>query len=811
MAKINIRESLSKRDLISDNKYDLRNTYDSLNLSNKQKARIAEALYNNKPNKYIYSLLNNKLNENMFIDEFSRYSEEYEKLDRVSTFLTAMSPNKYYYYVGNTYFDFGQDWKWTTILAKTPRGDSYQALSPRQQEDILLARSDEELERLARQILASDFCPDKKSVNEDMHDENSYKYFALMFYDFDPESGPDADRFSVSDVGQFSSKKEAEDNWRDILSKDKWAYVTEISEDEYNYHQELIKFYNEHPGYMDYEYYADKGFMQEGFSTKDYKLGDIVTWHNDRYVIIDDENEGDLLVLRPLDKFQDSDFDDISSGDSSEDVFLSKYQLAKPLTSYLNEGIDDTLNRLGGPVAFRRELMATIDAYPGIEENIEELADMMYNMYKDVISIEELESAIEYMIDDALESYPVNESKYINEDNEEIGTIEKEALKEAFDADRVKKRIAYTTEFDNGHVFHNDYFRASSAEAEEMARQKSIENPGKVFYVQYDNVMEPCSDIMWKNGKKINESKSTDLEDDIYNDNGVEEGDRFFADGKDYIWEERIAGPIHLDFDNWAVWSARESVSIFDYATEKPDGGYDVDKDAFMKAYMEAPVVYFVVDEDTGFIDWGPCDTDIEAKDFLNSKVEDWEDDTNEPLSEDYGYTHRCPKCGDDTGEKLETDSYGHKTFRCASCGYDSENESEWAMLDESVINEDMSEEDYDEFFSIVDKIGPAINAAGGDMDDINGNLSHPYEDEDRIRIAFVSTVDKKDTKKFVKTVEAEIEKALQTTRFNRVRDIYVYQLSGSDLQMRVPASLRSEFSKKFSMFEIDIRASADL
>ena len=301
------------------------------------------------------------------------------------------------------------------------------------------------------------------------------------------------------------------------------------------------------------------------------------------------------------------------------------------------------------------------------------------------------------------------------------------------------------------------------------------------------------------------------IDDTDFNDVEVEEGNRFFADGKDYIWEERIAGPIHLDFDNWAVWSARESVNIFDYATEKPGGGYEVDRDAFMKAYMEAPVAYFVVDEDTGFIDWGPCDTDIEAKEFLNSKVEDWEDDTNEPLSEDYGYTHRCPKCGDDTGEELETDSYGHKTFRCASCGYYSENESEWVMLDESVINEDMSEEDYDEFFSIVDKIGPAINTAGGDMDDINGNLSHPYEDEDRIKIVFVSTVDKKDAKKFVKTVEAEIEKALQTTRFNRVRDIYVYQLSGSDLQMRVPASLRSEFSKKFSMFEIDIRASADL
>lgn len=127
-----------------------------------------------------------------------------------------------------------------------------------------------------------------------------------------------------------------------------------------------------------------------------------------------------------------------------------------------------------------------------------------------------------------------------------------------------------------------------------------------------------------------------------------------------------------------------------------------------------------------------------------------------------------------------------------------------------STINEDMSEEDYDEFFSIVDAIKPAINAARGDMDDINGNLSHPYNDEDRIKIVFVSTVDRKDARRFKKTVESEIEKALSTTRFNRVRDIYVYQLEGEYLRMYVPDSLRNEFSQKFCMFEIDIRASSD-
>lgn len=80
------------------------------------------------------------------------------------------------------------------------------------------------------------------------------------------------------------------------------------------------------------------------------------------------------------------------------------------------------------------------------------------------------------------------------------------SVKEAFDADKVQKRIACTTEFDNGHVFHNDYFRASSAEAEERAKQASIENPDKVFYVKYDDVMNPSSDIKWKNGEQLNEA-----------------------------------------------------------------------------------------------------------------------------------------------------------------------------------------------------------------------------------------------------------------------------------------------------------------
>ena len=79
-------------------------------------------------------------------------------------------------------------------------------------------------------------------------------------------------------------------------------------------------------------------------------------------------------------------------------------------------------------------------------------------------------------------------------------------LVESFDIDTVQKRIACTTEFDNGNVLHDDYFTASSAEAEERAKQASIDNPDKIFYVKYDDVMNPASDIKWKNGEKLVES-----------------------------------------------------------------------------------------------------------------------------------------------------------------------------------------------------------------------------------------------------------------------------------------------------------------
>lgn len=75
---------------------------------------------------------------------------------------------------------------------------------------------------------------------------------------------------------------------------------------------------------------------------------------------------------------------------------------------------------------------------------------------------------------------------------------------EAFDVEKVKKRIARVGEFDNGYVLFN-YEPISSAEAEERAKQMSLKYPEDTYYVAYDNVMEPMSSIKWKNGQQVKE------------------------------------------------------------------------------------------------------------------------------------------------------------------------------------------------------------------------------------------------------------------------------------------------------------------
>lgn len=87
--------------------------------------------------------------------------EGYKRLEKVAEILTAGSPTGTVFTVGETYFDFGQNWKWTTILANSPKYGSYQALNPRNHEEIMTA---DNLFNVVADITNGKFWLDKKEA-----------------------------------------------------------------------------------------------------------------------------------------------------------------------------------------------------------------------------------------------------------------------------------------------------------------------------------------------------------------------------------------------------------------------------------------------------------------------------------------------------------------------------------------------------------------------------------------------------------------------------------------------------------------------
>lgn len=68
---------------------------------------------------------------------FAHGTEERNNLEKAAEILTAQNEYGRKYYVGETYFDFGQRWMWTTIMYENEDWGSVQALCPRDQELIV--------------------------------------------------------------------------------------------------------------------------------------------------------------------------------------------------------------------------------------------------------------------------------------------------------------------------------------------------------------------------------------------------------------------------------------------------------------------------------------------------------------------------------------------------------------------------------------------------------------------------------------------------------------------------------------------------
>ena len=73
------------------------------------------------------------------IKVYAQDTDERKALVTAATILTAISPKGIRYTVDETYFDYGQRWMWTTLIARRPDGVEYQALCPRDHEKIILS------------------------------------------------------------------------------------------------------------------------------------------------------------------------------------------------------------------------------------------------------------------------------------------------------------------------------------------------------------------------------------------------------------------------------------------------------------------------------------------------------------------------------------------------------------------------------------------------------------------------------------------------------------------------------------------------
>lgn len=62
------------------------------------------------------------------------------------------------------------------------------------------------------------------------------------------------------------------------------------------------------------------------------------------------------------------------------------------------------------------------------------------------------------------------------------------------------KRIVTTDESDNKHMLFFDWKQMSAEEAEALAKKTSIKNPGKIYYVRYNDETNPVSDTYWLEG-----------------------------------------------------------------------------------------------------------------------------------------------------------------------------------------------------------------------------------------------------------------------------------------------------------------------
>lgn len=575
MSKINIRESLNRLDLQTDNKYDLRNTYDCSNISDDKKKKLAEALNKNASAKEVSKLLS---------EDYDDFDPKYDARYEVESYYDNYRGLEDDLYTND--FEEVKDWVWEKC-----------------QKGLYINVVDRET---GNQV----------NINPENYDWESDDAYRIL--DDLEEVSPLNEEYE-DDVDN-SQYLDTNDTYRTEVSSELRSFLRSIEKGK-SWDEALVNLGYEcvDPGcigwsketedgeiYVSFENLDDEGTIENSkinFAMFD-KNGDVV-----------EEDSFDFRMRESLKEGLDEEqlYKIVCKSGASEWPFESalSYEDADKIVDYYNgRWIDE--RGFEWSMEIEEDDESTERVYPFDESLKEGFGEVSGDFAFARKNWDKLGTGVSF--DDALEEYNDKYGEeyfyakpiYVKSAWNKMVSMFAESLKEDYDD---KKSVEFS-DFWVWAKTKDGKWKLYDAASEQEDVSNSLRNAkaDKRF----------VGTKVTKNGERpdgtknysvlTSESLKEAIEDEIdfdeeeYDDSdGVEEGDIFFEDGREWTWKERIAGPVHIDFDNWAVWSA----------------------------YDEAEVDYFVVDEDTGFIDWGPVENQTEAQDFLNGKVSDWEKETN--------------------------------------------------------------------------------------------------------------------------------------------------------------------------------------
>lgn len=632
MAKVNIRESLGRIDLLTDNKYDLRNTYDSSNLSNDKKKMLAESISKNASAKQIHDILSEDFEDDDFesefdarYDVFSYYSNSVSLLDNFYGLEDDLHTDD---------FEEVKDWVWDKI-----------------QRGLYVTAADSKTGNTV-------------SLNPDNYDfdwDDAYRVFDDL-EELSPlnEDAYDTDGDSLGDeVSTGLRYKEALEDATKWCNRYKEDYLVisygypfgNVAISEHNY--------NEYPD----EYSGGKIVARVKYEDGNAKVlkEEVEEDEEDKVAVFTKSHVDGKTYWHGFMSREDADKhypNRLKNGSLNESVDIRDSMVAKEFNYTLNYGgkssdvssavivIPDAVkfdNKLSDLVIYAEDENGKVLNFSSVDE-----ANDWINKYKDTANFHWERDELHASPKNIDEAY-VPSDRFIKRDKD----ILKREISKGKAWDEVLVNLGYECVDPSCTAWSKDTDDGTIVFSfEDFNEEDEIEDK-EIHCSMVDNNGNVVSEDSFK--VKINESLKEAVEDEVefdefeetdFNDGEVQHGDTFIEDGREWTWIERIAGPIHLDFDNWAVWSARD----WDYIQEKIKpillNKENLTLETLTKIYDEAEITYFVVDEDTGFIDWGPVESQTEAQDFLNGKVEDWENDEydeslkeSKELKEWYDYT----------------------------------------------------------------------------------------------------------------------------------------------------------------------------